>query len=85
MRSNRPRTSRKETVEVPRDGYEWTRCDLLAIWITQRPQLLDPTCYKTAVYKFFFRLDPADINYSKRKGVTIGNIKEDHGFDLRVS
>jgi len=64
------------------NGRRW---NLQAVWITQRPQLLDPTCYKTAVNKFFFRLDPADINYFKRMGVTISEIKEEFGFDLRVS
>jgi len=64
------------------NGRRW---NLQAIWITQRPQLLDPTCYKTAVNKFFFRLDPADISYFKRMGVTIKEILEEHGFDLRVS
>jgi hypothetical protein len=81
-----------KTIKDEEEPDPWTllatngrRWNLQAVWITQRPQLLDPTCYKTAVNKFFFRLDPADINYFRRMGITIEDIKEEFGFDLRVS
>jgi len=63
------------------NGRRW---NLQGVLITQRPQLLDATCYKVAVNKFFFRLDPADESYFKRMGVTIKE-RKDFEFDLRVS
>jgi len=50
------------------NGLRW---NLRAIWISQRPQLVDSTIYRTAEYKIFFKLHSADISYLRRERIKV--------------
>jgi phage terminase large subunit GpA-like protein len=50
------------------NGRRW---NIQIVWITQRPQNLDWTCYKTAPVKIWFRLDEPDEMYLKRMGIKL--------------
>ena len=47
------------------------RYNIRTVWITQRPQLLDPSIYRLCQYHIIFKLDYHDINYLQRAGVPV--------------
>ena len=63
---------------IATNGRRW---NLQCVWITQRPQFMDPIIYRTAEYKIFFRLDPGDLLYFKSMGITL---KPKSGQDWEV-
>lgn len=49
------------------------RWNLRFIWITQRPQLMDPSVYNTCRYHIFFTLDDRDIAYFRDLRIEVEN------------